>query len=93
MPIILTFALSLSQLRRLRLYDGIYETVRNEPFDVHFHDWNPPEPARASRRDRTLTPLRPLCSARVRSGLRTAQSRGASVGRLTPFTPLLPPFR
>jgi hypothetical protein len=53
----------------------------------------PPEPARASRRDRTLAPLRPLCSARVRSGLRTAQVRNASVGRLTPVTPLLPPFR
>jgi len=93
MPIILTFAPNLRRLRRLRLCDGIHQAVRNEPFDVHFRDWNPPEPARASRRDRSLTPLRPLCSARVRSGLRTAQSRGASIGRLTPVTPLLPPFR
>lgn len=44
------------QLRRLRLYDGIHQGFRNEPFDVQFRDWNPPEPAHASLRDRTLTP-------------------------------------
>jgi hypothetical protein len=77
----------------MRLYDGIHQAVRNEPFDAHFRDWNPPEPAQASRRGRTLMPLRPLCSVRVRSGFRTAQLRHASVGRLAPVTTLLPPFR
>jgi hypothetical protein len=71
----------------------IHRAVTNKSFGADRRDQNLPEPARASRRDRTLTPLRPLCPARVRSGLRTAQLRGASVGWLTPVTPLLPPFR
>jgi hypothetical protein len=71
----------------------IHRAVIKEPFGADFRDQNPPEPTRASRRDRTLMPLRPLCFSRARSGLRTAQLRGASVGRLAPVTPLLPPFR
>jgi hypothetical protein len=71
----------------------IHRAVIKEPFGADCRDQNPPEPARSPRRDRTLMPLRPLCSTCVRSGLGTAQSRGASVGRLAPVTTLLPPFR
>jgi hypothetical protein len=36
--------------------NGIHQAVRNESFDVHFRDWNLPEPAHASLRDRTMIP-------------------------------------